>query len=249
MPVERLNRYLARAGVASRRHADAMIAAGRVRVNGRVPPPNGIEIDSSRDEVTADGRPVESPRARHRYFACNKPIAVIVSAADPGGRRTVFDLLPAEARGSRLFPVGRLDMDSSGLLLLTDDGELANRLLHPRWKVAKEYLAVIAGTPPERDLRRLRRGIDLDDGPTQPADVELLGSGNGLSDLRIALNEGRNRQVRRMCEAIGHPVRRLQRTSFGPIRLGRLREGHVRALRPPEVAALRRATGLEAATP
>ena len=245
MPAERLNRFLARAGVASRRRADAMIAAGRVRVNGRLPPPSGIEIDAGHDRVTADGRTVQAggPHRAHHYFACHKPTGVVVSADDPQRRLTVFELVPAEVASGRLFAVGRLDLDSSGLLLLTDDGELAHRLQHPRWKVTKEYLAVVAGTPPERELRRLRSGIELDDGRTQPAEVELLGSAGGLSRMRVVLTEGRNRQVRRMFERIGHPVRSLRRTAFGPVHLGRLREGQVRRLRQPEIAALRRVTG------
>ncbi|MBO0744836.1 MAG: rRNA pseudouridine synthase [Candidatus Dormibacteraeota bacterium] len=245
---ERLNRYLARAGVASRRGADEMIAAGRVRVNGRRVPPNGMEIDTGRDQVTADGEPV-IPLVRHRYLALNKPLGVVVSAQDPQGRRTVFDLLPPELRpdaaGVRLFAVGRLDMDSSGLLVLTSDGELSNRLLHPRWKVPKEYRVQVRGQPPERDLRRLRQGVTLDDGPTQPCQVDLLGFAGGVAELRVVLTEGRNRQVRRMFDAIGHPVRSLQRTGIGPIRLGHLHQGHVRALRPDEVTALRRLTGMQ----
>lgn len=246
---ERLNRYLARAGVASRRGADEMIAAGRVRVNGRRVPANGMEIDVERDRVTADGEPVV-PLTRQRYLALNKPLGVIVSAQDPEGRPTVFDLLPPDHRpgtaGNRLFAVGRLDMDSSGLLLLTSDGDLSNRLLHPRWKVPKEYLVTVVGRPPEPDLRRLRRGVVLEDGPTQPSQVDLIGFAGGLSQVRVVLTEGRNRQVRRMFDAIEHPVRRLQRTAFGPITLGHLHEGHVRALRPEEVAALRSLAGLAA---
>ncbi|MBO0701968.1 MAG: rRNA pseudouridine synthase [Candidatus Dormibacteraeota bacterium] len=248
MTTERLNRYLARAGVASRRGADDLIAAGRVRVNGRRVPPNGMEIDTARDEVTADGQPVV-PVSRHRYLALNKPLGVVVSAQDPEGRRTVFELLPPELQpgtaGNRLFTVGRLDMDSSGLLLLTSDGELSNRLLHPRWKVPKEYRAHVVGQPPERDLRRLRRGITLDDGPTQPCQVDLLAFAGGVTEVRVVLTEGRNRQVRRMFDAIGHPVRSLRRVRVGPIQLGHLREGHVRALRPDEIAALRRLTGMD----
>ncbi len=244
---ERLNRFLARAGVASRRGADEMIAAGRVRVNGRRVPPSGMEIDAGRDQVTADGEPV-LPLSRHRYLAVNKPLGVVVSAGDPRGRRTVFDLLPPDQRpdaaATRLFAVGRLDMDSSGLLLLTSDGELSNRLLHPRWKVPKEYRVRVSGRPPERDLRRLRRGVALDDGPTQPCQVDLVGFAGGVAELRVVLTEGRNRQVRRMFDAIGHPVRALQRTRFGPIGLGHLHGGHVRALRPDEVAVLRRLTDL-----
>ena len=245
---ERLNRYLARAGVASRRGADEMIAAGRVRVNGRRVPPNGIEIDTERDQVTADGEPVV-PLTRHRYLALNKPLGVVVSAQDPQERRTVFDLLPPELRpdaaGIRLFAVGRLDMDSAGLLLLTSDGELSNRLLHPRWKVPKEYRVRVAGQPPERDLRRLREGVTLDDGPAQPCQVDLLTFAGGVAELRVVLTEGRNRQVRRMFDAVGYPVRTLQRTRVGPIALGHLHPGHARALRPAEVAALRRITGMD----
>lgn len=247
---ERLNRYLARAGVASRRGADQMIAAGRVRVNGRRVPPNGMEIDTERDRVTADGEPVV-PLTRHRYLALNKPLGVVVSAQDPQDRRTVFDLLPSELRpdapGSRLFAVGRLDMDSSGLLLLTSDGELSNRLLHPRWKVPKEYRVRVVGKPPDRDLRRLREGVTLEDGPTQPCQIDLLGFAGGVSDLRVILTEGRNRQVRRMFDAIGYPVRSLQRTRVGPVALGHLHPGHARALRPDEVTALRRLTALPGA--
>lgn len=244
---ERLNRYLARAGVASRRGADEMIAAGRVRVNGRRVPPNGIEIDAEQDEVTADGTPVVVA-VRARYLAMNKPTGVVVSAADPEHRRTVFDLLPPEVRpgsaGTRIFAVGRLDMDTSGLLLLTSDGELANRLTHPRWKVAKEYHAWVSGIPQDRELRKLRRGVQLEDGLTLPAEASLVGASGGLAEVRLVLTEGRNRQIRRMFEAVGHPVRRLQRTRVGPVALGHLHEGHVRALRPPEVLSLRSLTGL-----
>ena len=243
MPSERLNRYLARSGVASRRGADQLVAEGRVHVNDRRPPPSGMLVDPARDRVTLDGDPV-APRRGHRYLACHKPRNVLVTARDPGGRSTVFDLLPEEARGGRLFPVGRLDMDSAGLLLLTDDGELAQRLAHPRYKVAKEYVVVVAGRPDGRDLRRLRQGVDLEDGRSQPAQVDLVASAQGVSELRVVISEGRNRQVRRMLDAVGHPVRELTRTAFGPVRLGRLRPGHVRSLRAPELTSLRRAAGL-----
>jgi pseudouridine synthase len=144
-----------------------------------------------------------------------------------------------------VFPVGRLDMDSRGLLLLTDDGELANRLAHPRYHVAKEYLALVDGVPGESDLRRLRAGVQLEDGRTAPAEVEVAGSVRGRTQVRLTIREGRNRQVRRMLEAVGHPVRDLQRTAFGPLRLGRLKEGDWRRLRPPEVEALRQAAKLD----
>jgi 23S rRNA pseudouridine2605 synthase len=240
---ERLNRYLARSGVASRRAADALIASGAVQVNGKAPPRSGMLVEPGTDAVTVHGTPVR-PLAPHRYLALNKPEGVLVTARDPGGRPTVFDLLDDEASG-RLFAVGRLDAATSGLLLLTDDGELANRLAHPRHKVAKEYLAVVRGTPTDRELSLLRQGVEIDGRPTQPALVELEGSAGGFSRLRLVIKEGRYRQVRRMLEAVGHPVRELTRMAFGPVRLGRLRAGGWRRLRPPEIDDLRRAAGLE----
>jgi 23S rRNA pseudouridine2605 synthase len=236
---------LARSGVASRRAADELIAAGRVTVNGRRPPPGGQLVEAGTDEVTVDGRTVE-PVTGNVYLALHKPTGVIVTASDPQGRTTIYDLL-SEVGGRRLFAVGRLDLDSRGLLLVTDDGELANRLAHPRYKVEKEYVAVVRGVPGEKDLRALREGVQLDDGPTLPAEVELLGSARGVSDLRLVIREGRNRQVRRMLAAVGHDVRELSRTAYGPVRLGRLKEGGYRKLRPDEVAALRRAVRLDRA--
>jgi 23S rRNA pseudouridine2605 synthase len=243
MSAERLNRYLARSGVASRRAADALIASGAVRVNGRPPPASGMLVEPGSDAVTVNGRRVV-PLVPHRYLALNKPEGVLVTASDPEGRPTVFDLVRDEGPG-RLFAVGRLDAATSGLLLLTDDGELANRLSHPRYKVAKEYLAVILGTPSDRELRALQAGVELDGRRTGPAQVEREGGMGGVSRLRVVISEGRYRQVRRMLEAVGHPVRELTRTAFGPIRLGRLRPGGWRRLRTPEVEALRRAAGLE----
>jgi len=226
--------------VASRRAADALIASGAVRVNGRKPPASGLMIDPAADHVTVDGETVE-PLRLHQHLALHKPPGVLVTARDPQGRPTVFDLV-REASSPRLFAVGRLDAATSGLLLLTDDGELANRLTHPRHKVPKEYLAVVQGVLAEQDLRTLREGVLLEDGVTLPAEVELVGSARGLSEVRLVIREGRNRQVRRMLEAVGHPVRELTRTAFGPVRLGRLRAGGWRRLRPTEVAALARAS-------
>lgn len=216
-----------------------LIASGAVRVNGRLPPPSGMLIEPGADRVTVDDRPVVLPSVR-QYLVLNKPGGVLVTARDPQGRPTVFDLV-SEAGGGRLFAVGRLDGATRGLLLLTDDGELANRLAHPRHKVAKEYLAVVRGIPSERDLRALREGVLLNDRPTLPAEAELLNSAKGLSKVRVVIREGRNRQVRRMLETVGHPVQDLTRTGFGPIRLGRLRPGGWRRLRPQEVEALRAA--------
>jgi 23S rRNA pseudouridine2605 synthase len=238
---ERLNRYLARSGVSSRRAADTLIASGAVLVNGRKPPPEGMLIDPGQDRVEVRGE-VVVPAEKHSYIALNKPEGYITTASDPGSRPTVYQLLTASGR---VFPIGRLDMDSRGLLLLTDDGELANRLAHPRYHVAKEYLALVDGVPGEGDLRKLRQGVELEDGRCQPAEVEVAGSVRGRTQVRLTIREGRNRQVRRMLEAVGHPVRDLQRTAFGPLRLGRLKEGDWRRLRPPEVEALRRAAKLD----
>ena len=213
-----------------------------MRVNGRRPPPEGTLIEPERDQVTVHGAHVQ-PASRHRYLALHKPVGLLVSARDPQGRPTVFDLLAGETASGRLFAVGRLDVATGGLLLLTDDGELANRLTHPRHKVAKEYLARVTGTPSERDLRALRDGVELDGRRTLPAEVELVERG-GVSLLRLVIREGRYRQVRRMLEAVGHPVRELTRTAIGPVRLGRLRPGSWRRLRHAELEDLRREVGL-----
>jgi 23S rRNA pseudouridine2605 synthase len=244
--MERLNRYLARAGVASRRLADELIASGSVLVNGDRPPPSGLLVDADTDVITVDGRAVR-PVVVHRYLALNKPVGVITTAKDEADRTTVLDLVGDEGTlGRRLFPVGRLDADSSGLLLLTDDGDLAFRLTHPRYKVTKEYVAVVAGTPNHDELDRLRRGVDLEDGPTAPAEVEVLRPvGDQHAELRVVIREGRNRQVRRMLQAVGHRVQDLKRVGFGPLKLGRLKPGGWRVLVPAEVAALRRAVGAD----
>jgi len=211
-------------------------------VNGRRPPESGTLVEPGVDRVTVDGRRVE-PAADHHYVVLHKPAGVVVTARDPQGRPTVMGLV-REAGAPRLFPVGRLDTATTGLLLLTDDGELANRLAHPRHKVAKEYVATVSGVPGERDLRALRGGVMLEDGMTLPADVEVLGSARGLCRVRLVIREGRNRQVRRMLDAVGHPVRELVRSGFGPVRLARLRPGGWRRLRPAELVALREAAGL-----
>lgn len=221
-----------------------------MRVNGEVPPPSGLLIDPDRDSVTVDGRVVR-PVTRHRYVVLHKPLGVITTARDESDRTTVLDLIGDEGKGGhRLFPVGRLDADTSGLLLLTDDGELAFRLTHPRYKVSKEYLAVVIGSPTASDLEALRSGVKLEDGVTAPAEVEPLAVTHGsrdsvLAELRIVIREGRHRQVRRMVHAIGRKVHSLQRTGFGPLKLGRLKAGGWRLLGDAEVAALRRAVGID----
>lgn len=238
--------------MASRRAADALIASGAVRVNGHRPPPAGLMIDPDQDEVTVDGQAVRPPAA-HRYLMLNKPLGVITTASDESARRTVLDVVGEEGKhGHRLFPVGRLDGDSTGLLLIMDDGDLSFRLTHPRYKIAKEYVALVAGVPTTKDLQALRDGVKLSDGVTAPAEVQLMRATTGDRDsrqaeIRLVIHEGRNRQVRRMFEAVGHRVVGLQRTAFGPLRMGRLKQGGWRVLSPGEIAALHRATGLETA--
>ncbi len=210
----------------------------------------GQTIDPDSDHVEVSGRDVKPP-SKHRYVMLNKPLGVITTAKDEADRRTVLDVVGAEgSSGHRLFPVGRLDADTTGLLLLTDDGDLSYRLTHPRFKVAKEYSAVVAGVPTARDLKALRDGVKLEDGATAPADVEILratsGRDSGRAELRVVIREGRQRQVRRMLLAVGHKVLALERRAFGPLRLGRLKVGGWRVLSAGEVAALRRAAGLEA---
>ncbi len=211
----------------------------------------GVTVDPETDVVSVAGRTVR-PAVVHRYVMLNKPLGVITTAKDESGRRTVLDAIgPDGSHGHRLFPVGRLDADTTGLLLLTDDGDVAYRLTHPRFKVAKEYVAVVAGVPTPKDLQALRNGVKLDDGVTAPAEVETLRStprgrnDSGRAELRIVIHEGRQRQVRRMLLAVGHKVQALRRTSFGPLRLGRLKVGGWRLLTSGEVAALRRAAQLD----
>ena len=235
--------------MASRRAADELISSGSVRVNGKRPPASGLEIDPDNDRVTVEGRPVKPP-SKHRYVMLNKPLGVITTSRDESARTTVLDVIGQEGLlGHRLFPVGRLDADSTGLLLLTDDGDVAYRLTHPRYKVAKEYVVTVAGAPRSKELDALRAGVKLDDGLTAPAEVEMVRAtagarDSGRAELRIVIREGRHRQVRRMVEAVGHKVVALRRTSFGPLRLGRLKTRGWRVLSTGEVAALRRAAGL-----
>jgi 23S rRNA pseudouridine2605 synthase len=230
----RLAKFLAHAGVASRRGAEAVIASGRVTVAGRRATDPALDVGGG-EQVAVDGRRLTGPEPRVVY-ALNKPLGVVSTASDTHGRRTVIDLLPDT--GLRLYPVGRLDRDSSGLILLTNDGELANRLTHPRFEVGKTYRAVLGGPAlTDRTLRRLREGIELEDGPTAPARVRRLGP----NELELTIHEGRNRQVRRMCEAVGHPVLSLRRTAFGPLELGPLAPGQSRRLDAAELERLRAA--------
>lgn len=220
---------LARAGLGSRRACEELVASGRVTVGGVVAE-LGRRVDPSRDRVALDGVPVPvAPGLVH--YVLNKPAGVVTTASDPQGRRTVVELVPGEPR---VFPVGRLDYDTEGLLVLTNDGELAQLLTHPSHGVAKEYLVEVEGSPAPGALRTLRQGVDLEDGRTAPATVGVVAPGV----LRIVVHEGRNRQVRRMCEAVGHPVRRLVRTRIGPLADRSLPPGGWRRLSTGEVRAL-----------
>jgi len=233
----RLAKYLAHAGVASRRAAERLVAEGRVAVGGQIVTDPARDVDES-SAVAVDGELVAAePRV---VYALNKPAGVVSTASDTHGRPTVVELVPS---GRRLYPVGRLDADSTGLILLTNDGELANRLTHPRYGVEKAYRArVEPAAISERALRALRDGVELDDGPTAPARARSVGRGR----IEIAITEGRKRQVRRMLEAVGHRVTELERVAFGPLRLGDLKPGKHRRLTAAEVERLRAAGGLPA---
>ena len=241
----RLNRFLARSGVASRRKSDALIAGGAVRVNGEVVDNLGSSVDPQRDQVECEGKPVSLP-VQCEYLLLNKPAGYVVTRSDTHGRSTVFDLLGTQRLGT--MPVGRLDMDTTGLLLWTDDGELAFRLLHPRYVVDKVYEAVVHGQPSEEKLELLRHGVALDDGLTAPAQAEIVGcEGSGYklaARVRLCIHEGRKRQVRRMLRTVGHPVRHLTRVAFAGLTLDGLSEGEYRPLREAEVNALRAQVGL-----
>jgi 23S rRNA pseudouridine2605 synthase len=226
---ERLQKILARTGFGSRRVCDDLIAAGRVTVDGETAV-LGQRVDPAHSQVAVDGVAVGAAPGLVHYLV-NKPAGVVTTASDPQGRPTVLSLMPAEPR---VFPVGRLDMETEGLLIVTNDGELAQLVSHPSHGVAKEYLAEVEGTPGPGALRALRQGVALDDGPSAPATVGVVSPGV----LRIVVHEGRNRLVRRMCEAVGHPVVRLVRTRIGPLSDPGLPPGHWRDLSADEVRAL-----------
>jgi len=230
---ERLQKVLARAGLGSRRVCEALIEDGRVEVNGEVAT-LGRRVDPEHDRVTLDGVTIPV-RAGLVYYLLNKPAKVVTTARDPEGRPTVTDLVPGDPR---VFPVGRLDWDTEGVLLLTNGGDLAHGLTHPSRGVPKTYLVEVTGIPGRAALRRLREGVDLDDGRTAPARARLAQTTPTGAALELVIHEGRNRQVRRMCEAVGHPVRRLVRTRFGPLHDNRLAPGQWRPLSPAEIRAL-----------
>ncbi len=236
----RLQKALSRAGVASRRASEALIRAGRVRVNGQVVTEMGVQVDPTRDEIAVDGRRVEIARER-RYIKLYKPAGYVSVMSDQRGRRDLGALVGIEG----VHPVGRLDRNSEGLVLLTDDGALTQRLTHPRYGHSKEYVVLVRGTPKRKAIRALREGVELEDGVTARATVKLEpstpwgGAPRGTSWLRVTLRQGRKRQIRRMCEAVGHRVVRLIRVRIGPIELGDLAPGAYRDLSGAEMALLR----------
>jgi 23S rRNA pseudouridine2605 synthase len=242
--VERLQKILSAAGIASRRSAETLIQEGRVTVNGETVKTLGSKADPAVDDIRLDGRRVRTAE-RRRYILLFKPRGYITSRADPQRRPTVIDLLARGGVRDYLYPVGRLDYDSEGLLLLTNDGELASRLTHPRHGVAREYHVRVRGLPDRRALERLAKGVVVDGRRTEPADVRLHRQAEDGADatLAVVIHEGRNRQVRKMCEAVGHPVIRLRRVRIGPITDDRIRPGEFRDLDEREVAGLTRAAG------
>ncbi|HEX4825617.1 MAG TPA: pseudouridine synthase [Candidatus Polarisedimenticolaceae bacterium] len=235
---ERLHKVLAHAGIASRRASERLILEGRVTVNGRIVSDLGTKVDPADDAIKVDGKRVAAEPAQKTYLLLHKPRGVVTTMSDPEGRPTVAELL----RGirTRVYPVGRLDYDSEGLLLLTDDGDLARDLMHPSSGVEKRYVAKVRGRPEPETLRRLARGIPLDGRRTAPARLKLLRPAENPW-VEIVVAEGRNRQVRRMFQAVGHPVQKLRRTAYGGVELGSLAPGAFRALTPAEVRKLRRA--------
>lgn len=243
---ERLQKVLASYGIASRRACEEMIRARRVQVNGRIVTEQGVKVDPGVDDIRVDDVPLPKKKPL-TYILLNKPVGVFSTASDEKGRRTVVDLVPPTVR---VYPVGRLDADSEGLILLTNDGELTNHLTHPRYGHKREYRVLVIGRPEEELLQKIRRGMILEEGPTGPAVAEIVGPKGcerdrlptperGTTWLKIVIGEGRKHQVRRMCEIIGHPVLRLIRVGMGPLRLGDLPVGQYRYLTPEEIAALR----------
>ncbi|AGL01959.1 pseudouridine synthase [Desulfoscipio gibsoniae] len=239
--MERLHKFMARTGVASRRSSEELIAQGKVRVNGKPVTLPGLKIDPLRDRVEVDGKPVRKPEKKV-YILVYKPTGYVSTVSDPRGRRKVVDLLSGVKQ--RVYPAGRLDYDSEGLLLLTNDGDLTYALTHPRHEILKTYQALVQGIPDREKLDELAGGVVLQDGPTAPAKVRLLKNKGDSALLEITIHEGRNRQVRRMCEHIGHPVLALRRVSIGPLKIGDLQRGRFRHLTTREVKMLMKAAKL-----
>ena len=239
---ERLQKIISQAGLASRRAAEKIILGGRVQVDGQVIQELGRKFDPLQHKIIVDGRPLQAPE-HHVYFLLNKPKGYLSTAKDDRGRRTVLDLIPESE--ARIYPVGRLDNNTEGLLLLTNDGALMNGLLHPKYEVQKTYVARITGQPSEAVLDKLRQGIQLEDGWTAPAVVQLLQQGDGESQVSITIHEGRNRQVRRMFAAIHCDVKALKRIAFAGLNLSGVKRGQHRPLTAKEVTALYKLAGLK----
>ena len=235
----RINKYLASCGIASRRNSEQYVLEGRVKVNGKVVTALSTEIREDKDVVTLDGKVVSLPK-KHIYLMMNKPKGFICSVSDDRERKTIIDLLPEEFKNKRVFPIGRLDYDSEGLLLLTTDGDLANRLMHPSGDVNKTYVCKVEGQVLEADIAKLRKGVELDGSLTKKAKIKLLEFDGKLSRYEITISEGRNRQIRRMFETINKEVVFLRRVAIGDLRLGGLYRGETRELKPEEIEYLMR---------
>ncbi len=248
MPLERIQKILSAAGICSRREAEELILEGKVRVNGHVVNELGQKADPENDVIKVGTRVVGREPDKKIYILLNKPRGYVTTTKDPQGRKTVMELLGKNSRatgGARVYPVGRLDYDSEGLLLLTNDGDFANAMMHPSKEVQKTYEVKVKGVMDDAALKRLAGGIRLSDGMTAPAKVRKMKLVESNSWIEITIHEGRNRQVRRMCEALGHPVMKLKRTKIGPVSLGVLPPGGYREITPSEVRALFRAAGKE----
>lgn len=235
---ERLQKVMAHAGVASRRESEQLILDGKVKVNGQKVTELGVKVDPTRDQIKVNNQVIKGKEKRV-YYIVNKPRGYLTTVTDDRGRKTILDLV--KGIDERIYPVGRLDYNSEGLLILTNDGRLANQLMHPRYRIRKWYLVEVSSEFQDQDLHTMRAGIKLDDGMTQEAYVEILQSSPEKSLIKIGIAEGRNRQVRRMCEALGYYVKRLIRTQIGPLKLGKLSTGSYRSLTPAEISKLKQA--------
>ncbi len=232
----RIQKVLSQAGVASRRRAEELVDEGRIEVNGEVVTEQGRRVDPARDVIRVDGARIPPVRG-HVYLVLNKPRGVVCTMDDPEGRRTVADFVPRDVK-VRVFHVGRLDTETEGMLLLTNDGEFANRMMHPSYELTKTYVAEVEGVLDHATVSRLTKGITLEDGPVKPDRIKIRAQAGNRTMVSVVLHEGRNRIVRRMFDAVGHPVRSLSRTAIGPIRMGQLRSGAVRDLTRDEVGQL-----------
>lgn len=239
--MERLQKVIAQAGIASRRHAEQLIQEGRVKVNGKTVTELGTKVNAAKDRITVNGKPVKR-ETRKYYILLHKPRGYVTTMADPEGRKTVADLI--KDIPVRLHPIGRLDYDTEGLLLLTNDGDMTYALTHPKHEIKKTYAARVEGVPRQTDLEMLAKGVELTDGLTAPADIALIDIIDGNAILEITIHEGRNRQVRRMCEKIGHPVIRLKRKRLAFLTLDKVARGHYRHLTPKEINGLKQLAGI-----